>query len=76
MIESLILQGSIFSETQSVLKYLLGKFKGIANGTRPNEIIDETSESEDLSEYVRNRNIIVEFVNNPPYNPFSILACF
>jgi GTPase SAR1 family protein len=50
VIESLILQGSIFSETQSVLKYLLGKFKGLLNG-KLTEIIEETSE--DLSEYVR-----------------------
>jgi len=49
-IDSLILQGSIFSETQSVLKYLLGKFKGIVNGTSV-EIIDESVE--DLSEYVK-----------------------
>lgn len=57
VIESLILQGSIFSETQSVLKYLLWKFKGIVNGTSSNEIVDETFE--DLSEYVRNRNVII-----------------
>lgn len=49
VIESLILQGSIFSETQSVLKYLLGKFKAMVNGGIV-EIAEESTE--DLSEYV------------------------
>lgn len=48
--DTLILQGSIFSETQSVLKYLLGKFKGMVTGSTANIIDDST---EDLSEYVR-----------------------
>lgn len=49
-IDSLTLHGSIFSETQSVLKYLLGKFKAMVNGGTLTEIIDESEE--DLSEYV------------------------
>lgn len=47
-IEHLTLQGAIFSETQSVLKFLLAKFKAIVDGA--SEIEDEPAE--DLSEYV------------------------
>ena len=32
-IESLTLQGAIFSETQSVLKFLLNKFKALVNSS-------------------------------------------
>ena len=46
--EILTLQGSIFSETQSVLKFLLAKFKSILSGS--SVIVDESME--DLSEYV------------------------
>lgn len=54
MIEIVTLQGSIFSETQSVLKYLLNKFKGIVNG---GAVVEESDDINDLSEYVINMNI-------------------
>lgn len=50
-IETLTMQGAIFSETQSVLKYLLGKLKTIVSGQ--SVIEDHQSEDlNDLSEYV------------------------
>lgn len=49
-IENLILQGTIFSETQSVLKYLLTQVGGFVSGQGGgNEDINE----EELSEFVR-----------------------
>ena len=49
-IVNLTLQGSIFSETQSVLKFLLAKFKSIVNGGGAS--VSEDEHTEDLSEYV------------------------
>lgn len=48
-IESLTLQGAIFSETQSVLKFLLNKFKALVNSSSSTVYEEDT---EDLSEFV------------------------
>ena len=57
-IENLTLQGSIFSETQSVLKFLLTKFRTILNCST---IVEEEESIEDMSEYVRYDRIINVF---------------
>lgn len=55
IIDSIILYGSLFSETQSVLRFLLGKLKSKIEGYElgvDNFIESENNNDEEISEYV------------------------